>query len=343
LGLVLFCASVHSPEWEGEVDLQAKVILNWKTSDKGVTLRLVVADNSWIGLGWNPDVDEGGEMTHADMAILGAGKDGQMVLEDYWSYGFYIPDPDVTDNLEDMQFGQNDSQTWIQFFRVWHTGDDQDKDLLKKRNFIIWAYGDSNELSYHGKYRGHKIVDFSQQVSNNEHSDRHNDRYSDGLHSDRSDNHNRHDNRYNDHHNDRFDYHYNDRSDDRHKDRFDDHYNDRSDDRHKDHHHKDSSDDRHDDHNDHSYGHNNDRSEGPYYEHHDRSEDRSDSHHNNRHQYDDYQRYYDDYRSYVAYYNTHYAQYDSHDDNDHYDSHYQNEVHNDDQDYYNQWLSLRME
>jgi len=147
-------------EWDGNLELEKnKVRLYWRSTDKQITIRFEISARSWIGLGWNPD-NENAPMTNADMAILTMEKDGQLHLEDYWSLGYFYPDPDATNHFRDVQFGQDQSQTWFEFSRDWSTGDKLDKDLSPSENFLIWAYGDSNELSYHGNYRGYSHVDF---------------------------------------------------------------------------------------------------------------------------------------------------------------------------------------
>jgi len=94
-------------------------------------------------------------MVNADMAIVS--KHGsELKLCDYKSDGFYMPIQDKEDNLEDKDFGQDDTKTWLQFCRPYQTKDERDKEIYKTKNVIIWAHSDTNELSYHGHNRGHK-------------------------------------------------------------------------------------------------------------------------------------------------------------------------------------------
>jgi len=253
LGLLVAVATsddTQTSAWYGSKDFNDKVTLYWRFDNDKIYLRLEGKCKSVLGLGWNPDEDEGA-MVDADMAIVSK-QGAELKLSDYKSEGFYTPIIDKVDNLGDKDFGQDDTKTWLQFSRPWKTEDDKDKEIFKKDNVIIWAYGESNDLTYHGHNRGHKHVDFSR-----------------SGHEDYKDDHDDHDHH---HHHHRHHHHHHDHDDHDHDH---DHDHDDHDDHDHDHYHDDDYDSHHDyDHHDHDHDH----------DHHDHDHDHD--HHDHDHDYD---------------------------------------------------------
>jgi len=286
LGLLVAVATSDdaqtSTSWYGSKDFNDKVTLYWRFDNDKIYLRLEGKCKSVLGLGWNPDKDEGA-MVDADMAIVSK-QGAELKLSDYKSEGFYTPIIDKVDNLGDKDFGQDDTKTWLQFSRPWKTEDDKDKEIFKKDNVIIWAYGESNDLTYHGHNRGHKHVDFSRSG----HED-----YKDD-HGDQDDHeHNHHDHDHDDDHGDHDDHehhHHDHDHDDDHGDQDDHEHN------HHDHDHDDDHGD-HDDHEHHHHHHRHHRHHHDHYDHHDRhhDHDHDDDHYHHDHDNGHKSEYGDDY------------------------------------------------
>jgi len=270
--------------WLGSKAFNDKVRLYWRYDNDKIYLRLEGDCKSYIALGWNPN-DKEGEMVDADMAIVSK-QGAELVLGDYKSDGFFTPTADKKDDLEDKDFGQDETKTWLQFSRKWKTDDERDKEIFKTDNVIIWAFGESNDLTYHGHNRGHKHVDFSRNGHDNyaddhddddDHHHHHHHDHNHEHHHDYDDDHDHH-HEHHDHHDrhDRHDDHHHD-----HHDRYDDHHHDRHD-RHHDHDRYHEYDDHyHDEHEDHwdfdhDHDHYHDHDEGHWDDHDDHWDDHDD-------------------------------------------------------------------
>jgi len=244
----------QTPAWYGSKDFNDKVRLYWRFDNDKIYLRLEGDSKSSLGLGWNPDSNEGA-MVDADMAIVSK-QGAELKLSDYKSEGFYTPIIDKDDNLGDKDFGQDDTKTWLQFSRPWKTEDDRDKEIFKTDNVIIWAYGESNDLSYHGHNRGHKHVDFSRSGHEDYKDDDDDHEHHHHGHDDDDDHEHHHHGHDDDDDHEHHHHHHHDHDHDHHHDD-NDHDHDRH--HHRHHHHRHHDHDRH--HHDHDRHHDGHKSE----------------------------------------------------------------------------------
>lgn len=113
----------------------------------------------WLALGIEPE----DKMKGADIWMCYV-KDGKAVVVDMLSTGVYGPHP-----ADEQQGGksdvamvsgtQQDGVTTIEFKRMLNTGDSKDKSLKLGENKVIWAIGDSSEISAKHSRRGYGALE----------------------------------------------------------------------------------------------------------------------------------------------------------------------------------------
>lgn len=113
----------------------------------------------WLALGIEPE----DKMKGADIWMCYI-KDGKAVVVDMLSTGVYGPHP-----ADEQQGGksdvamvsgtQQDGFTTIEFQRLLNTGDNKDKSLKMGENKVIWAIGDSSEISAKHSRRGYGALE----------------------------------------------------------------------------------------------------------------------------------------------------------------------------------------
>eukprot|EP01124_Arcella_intermedia_P022833 TRINITY_DN3494_c0_g1_i1.p1 TRINITY_DN3494_c0_g1~~TRINITY_DN3494_c0_g1_i1.p1 ORF type:complete len:669 (+),score=134.10 TRINITY_DN3494_c0_g1_i1:90-2096(+) len=143
--------AISAGAWDGSTSIDNGKIY-WKRADDMITIRMEVRTSGWIGVGWSP---EDGKMMNADMVILSG---SSLRVKDYLSIGTTTPLVDTISNIEDVDSGRDDDMTWMVFSRKLETNDDDDKPITAGPMTLIWAYGNSVSLNYHGKSRGAKTV-----------------------------------------------------------------------------------------------------------------------------------------------------------------------------------------
>ena len=105
-------------------------------------------------------------MLDADMIIVQI-QNNSLTVSDYFSNKFGPPELDTTNNgTEDLTLlaQDNSASKVVLFKRKLHTNDNNDKDFVVGKMDLLWAKGNTNELSYHGTTKGEVQVDFSVNV-----------------------------------------------------------------------------------------------------------------------------------------------------------------------------------
>ncbi|XP_019953089.2 DBH-like monooxygenase protein 2 homolog [Paralichthys olivaceus] len=137
------------------LDLNQLVCLEWGF-DKlqgDITFKLTVNTTGWVGLGFSPS----GIMKGADMVIGGVGPSGNY-FTDRHATGKSMPLVDTHQSYTLLFLNESEGRTIMKFQRALQTCDDQDFHITDQPIKLIYAYGTTDEVSYHNKRRGTKEV-----------------------------------------------------------------------------------------------------------------------------------------------------------------------------------------
>ncbi|RVE55850.1 hypothetical protein OJAV_G00230240 [Oryzias javanicus] len=118
-----------------------------------ITFQLAVNSTGWVGFGFSPS----GEMYGADIVIGGVGPNGNY-FNDYHAIGEFMPLLDKEQSYTLLSMVENDGQTIMTFQRAIQSCDNEDYHITAKPIKLIYAYGTSDEIKYHGPRRGTKEV-----------------------------------------------------------------------------------------------------------------------------------------------------------------------------------------
>ncbi|XP_069014865.1 DBH-like monooxygenase protein 2 homolog [Embiotoca jacksoni] len=118
-----------------------------------ITFQLVVNSTGWVSFGLSPN----GGMKGSDIVIGGLGPDG-IYFTDRHATGNSMPIVDEQQNYTLLSGNENEGQTTITFQRSIQTCDDKDFHITAQPIKLIYAYGTTDEISYHGARRGTKEV-----------------------------------------------------------------------------------------------------------------------------------------------------------------------------------------
>lgn len=113
----------------------------------------------WIGVGFS----ESSSMPNTDIVIGGVNSDGSTYLVDTWASGRSSPSVDVSQDYTLVSANESASSTTIEFTRSLNTGDSDDYALDGVARYLLWAIGGSDDITYHGGFRGISAtaIDFS--------------------------------------------------------------------------------------------------------------------------------------------------------------------------------------
>ena len=158
-------------QWYDELDIQSRykgmvylqgsdvskpengAAIHWNVDDEYLHVAVAVRATGWLGFG----IGEAGGMLGADMALFEALKPDEITDAYTTDTRYPIPD-DCPSNWELVSFNIDEDGGFmmIEFKRLLHTDDPQDKSIfndvstLVPPHRIIAAWGDSDEVSYHG-------------------------------------------------------------------------------------------------------------------------------------------------------------------------------------------------
>uniref|UniRef100_A0A3P9KJA9 Monooxygenase, DBH-like 1, like n=1 Tax=Oryzias latipes TaxID=8090 RepID=A0A3P9KJA9_ORYLA len=137
------------------LDPNRLVCLKWGFGNlKGnITFQLAVNSTGWISLGFSPS----GEMYGADIVIGGVGPNGNY-FNDYHAKEEVMPLLDKEQSYTLLSMMENDGQTIMTFQRAIQSCDEEDFHITAQPIKLIYAYGTSDEIKYHGPRRGTKEV-----------------------------------------------------------------------------------------------------------------------------------------------------------------------------------------
>ncbi|XP_014904217.1 DBH-like monooxygenase protein 2 homolog [Poecilia latipinna] len=116
-----------------------------------ITFQLIVNTTGWVGFGFSPH----GGMDDADIVMGGLGSDGSY-FADYYSVGVKMPEMDKEQSYTLLSMTENNGQTIMTFQRPIETCDEKDFQITAQSIKLIYAYGTTDVIKYHGSFRGTK-------------------------------------------------------------------------------------------------------------------------------------------------------------------------------------------
>ena len=126
--------------------------LRWSIEGESVYVAMTAETTGWIGLGFaDPG---GGGMPGSDM-LLASVSDGVATVRDAWASGYSAPLDDACQDWVLVSGSENATHTVIEASRLLETGDSQDRTIRGKEfpRRLLAAYGESDDVSYHGSTR----------------------------------------------------------------------------------------------------------------------------------------------------------------------------------------------
>ncbi|XP_043076102.1 DBH-like monooxygenase protein 2 homolog isoform X1 [Puntigrus tetrazona] len=135
------------------LDLEHKVQLKWGFDEIRDTILFELTFNAvgWVGFGFSPN----GGMTGADVVIGGVGPKGSY-FTDRHAVGTSIPLVDKQQNYKLLSLTESDGKTVMKFQRSISYCDENDLPITGLPMKLIYAYGETDEIAYHGNRRGTK-------------------------------------------------------------------------------------------------------------------------------------------------------------------------------------------
>ncbi|XP_071335319.1 DBH-like monooxygenase protein 2 homolog [Trachinotus anak] len=133
------------------LDQDHLVCLKWGFDDLqgNIVFKLVVNTTGWIGFGMSPN----GGMKGSDMVIGGFGPSGAY-FSDRHATGNTMPLVDEQQSYTLLSLTESDGQTLMTFQRSIQACDDKDFHITAQPIKLIYAYGTTDEISYHSSLRG---------------------------------------------------------------------------------------------------------------------------------------------------------------------------------------------
>ncbi|XP_044024444.1 DBH-like monooxygenase protein 2 homolog isoform X2 [Siniperca chuatsi] len=137
------------------LDQDRLVCLKWGFDNLqgNITFKLVVNTTGWVGFGFSPN----GEMTGSDIIMGGLGPSGSY-FKDYHATENSMPLVDKQQSYTLLSLNEGEGQTIVTFERSIQSCDDQDFHITAQPIKLIYAYGPTDEITYHGARRGTKEV-----------------------------------------------------------------------------------------------------------------------------------------------------------------------------------------
>ncbi|XP_041755299.1 DBH-like monooxygenase protein 2 homolog [Coregonus clupeaformis] len=145
---------IHMPFME-HLDVDNNVILKWGFSEvQGtITFQLTFKTTGWVGFGFSPN----GDMAGADIVIGGVGPKANY-FKDYHATSNGFPLVDEKQDYTLLSLTEADGQTTMTFWRAIQSCDKDDFRMTDSPLKLIYAYGKTDDIGYHGKSRGTKEV-----------------------------------------------------------------------------------------------------------------------------------------------------------------------------------------
>ncbi|XP_074541558.1 DBH-like monooxygenase protein 2 homolog [Halichoeres trimaculatus] len=155
--IVVWTAGASDPDlpFMEYLDQNRLVCLEWgfDSQKEYIMFRLTVNTTGWVGFGLSPN----GGMAGADIVMGGLGPSGSY-FKDYHATGLSMPLVDEQQSYTLLSASESDGQTILTFKRTIQSCDDQDFHITTAAIKLIYAYGTTDEISYHSSRRGTREV-----------------------------------------------------------------------------------------------------------------------------------------------------------------------------------------
>ncbi|XP_039261852.2 uncharacterized protein LOC120338002 isoform X1 [Styela clava] len=148
----ILCARSDKDEYDYMEDLEDDITLYWTVDRDEITFQISAPTTGWIGFGFA----ESGTMVNADVIMMGVKSNREYVLDGYASRNG-IPSRDSEQNVEILDWREDDGRTTITFMRELETYDVDDTDIEEGLLRVIWAYGENDiddKLSFQDYHKG---------------------------------------------------------------------------------------------------------------------------------------------------------------------------------------------
>jgi hypothetical protein len=143
-------------KWTTEVeplDPENKYLASWEVDldAETVVFSVTVETRGFVGFGISP----GGSMSGADIFIGGVDSiSGFNYYFDMHGIGNQAPVRDEHSDYNLLAAAENGTHTMLKFSRKLNTCDNQDYAITEDTTRIIWSYGQTDDIQYHGANRG---------------------------------------------------------------------------------------------------------------------------------------------------------------------------------------------
>ncbi|XP_056261677.1 DBH-like monooxygenase protein 2 homolog [Seriola aureovittata] len=137
------------------LDQDHLVCLKWGFDNLqgNIVFKLTVNTTGWVSFGMSPN----GGMKGSDIVIGGLGPSGSY-FSDRYATGNAMPLLDAQQSYTLLSLTESEGQTIMTFQRSIQACDDKDFHITDEPIKLIYAYGTTDEISYHGARRGTKEV-----------------------------------------------------------------------------------------------------------------------------------------------------------------------------------------
>lgn len=145
---VMLLLVVGAQKQESFLDSAGNFHISWELDPQkleNITFEVTVKTQGWVGFGIAPKAS----MIGADL-IIGGVKDGVPYFSDRHSDETVEPVVDTVQNWKLIDAKENGSYTYLKFWRALDTCDEQDLVISSDTLNIIWSYGQTDDISYHG-------------------------------------------------------------------------------------------------------------------------------------------------------------------------------------------------
>eukprot|EP00794_Sanderia_malayensis_P012195 gene12195-13451_t len=140
--------------------------LYWTPNHKEKTINFAaeVKTTGWVGFGISPGLT--GSMKGSDIVMGYVDSNGKGHLSDYHATGKVMPLLDSQQNYQLTASSQNAGTTILQFKRKLTTCDKNDLDIPLGTTKVIYAYGPTDEISFHHERKGARSLSLMNYVKN---------------------------------------------------------------------------------------------------------------------------------------------------------------------------------
>ncbi|KNC47124.1 monooxygenase [Thecamonas trahens ATCC 50062] len=135
-------------------------VLYWKVHATSVEIALDAATTGWVGFGLSEPTS--GSMPGSDMVVASVdGSSGVVTVRDMHALGFSTPTEDAACSDWVIVNGyEAGGRTVVELVRAKETGSPQDRPFVEGNMHVVWAFGSSDTLTYHGANRATNQVTF---------------------------------------------------------------------------------------------------------------------------------------------------------------------------------------